>query len=216
MGCASALPPGPAHLGDGRRRRYLCGQRPQDGCRIRAGVGFPRPRGSGRYRSAEVVCRTSHHHQPERVALRGDRRLAPPDGRAGRRIAHRGVAHRAAGPYRTRPHPRDRGDGGRTAGGAGLARPRPDAGAHGCVGHGGNRLRRRGLAPRTSPYRCGPQRPPPDSGHPVDGRHRRDRRPAGRRARRVACTVRRQRIPARGYSCPGAPGPATGIGDESP
>ena len=41
VGRAPAVPRGPADVGDGRRRRRLCGQRAQDGRRIRAGLGLP-------------------------------------------------------------------------------------------------------------------------------------------------------------------------------
>ena len=43
VGRAPAVPRRPADLGDGRRRRRLRRQRPQDGRRLRAGIGVPRP-----------------------------------------------------------------------------------------------------------------------------------------------------------------------------
>ncbi len=72
------------HLGDECRRRRLCGQRPQDGSRIRTGFGLPYAGRSHRLRPPVDVRRPADDDEPERARLQRHRRVAPADGRARR------------------------------------------------------------------------------------------------------------------------------------
>ena len=86
-----AIPRGPAELGHGRRRGPVRGQRAQDGCRSGAGLGVP-PAGRPERPCPPAVLRgPAGHHQPQHADLRGDGRMAAPDGPARPRPAGGGA-----------------------------------------------------------------------------------------------------------------------------
>lgn len=56
MGSTPTLSLRSADLGHGRRRRRLRGERPQNGCRVRTGLGVPHPRCPRRYLASAGLC----------------------------------------------------------------------------------------------------------------------------------------------------------------